>query len=490
MKIKSKYHHFLIIAAAASTAGQLQALTVSGDTVTPNAPLSTTITVAGNANVQGTLSVQLPNAAPVSAGTAPAPTSPIGNAQNTGFTVPPASTGQVFAYSTNGSGLQTQVVQTNGGVIAQANGDLTLQQQKTQTNTAAYTIESRDIKVSNPAGFTDTLGTYGTIGAFYANGTSLPGTAVIVATVRDGSGNLLSVLSDIPGVGPVTATDGSGFPILTSAQVTAAVAGGAPASFYVAGPSVTTAGTGDLVVEGSTSTQGIDNNGQTITELAAGVAPTDAANVGQVTAGDTAVTTAFQAADAAEVIARDAAILVETNARIADVNIEEAARILADTSIRTDFATADNVVRGEFTAADNVVRGEFAAADNVVRGQFAAADLSIRTDFAAADLVEKNARIAADNSIRSDYQAADSRLRSDIDQNTRGIAMVAAMTNTTVAEGKTHGVDFNLAQFQSETGMSFGYANRINENLQIHAAAASTTDFDEAVGRIGVSYQW
>ena len=462
MKIKSKYHYFLIIAAAASTAGQLQALTTTpgSDTVTPNAPLSTTITVAGNANVQGTLSVQLPNAAPVSAGTAPAPTSPIGNAQNTGFTVPPASTGQIFAYSTNGSGLQTQVVQTNGGVIAQANGDLTLQQQKTQTDTATYTIESRDIKVSNPAGFTDTLGTYGPIGAFYANGTSLPGTAVIVATVRDGSGNLLSVLSDLPGVGPVTATDGSGFPILTPAQVTAAVAGGAPASFLVAGPSITTAGTGDLVVEGSTTTNGIDNNGQTITERAAGVAPTDAANVGQVTAGDAAVTTAFQAADAV----LTTGLANEVTNRIADVNAEETRALAAEGVLTTGLAS-------EVTNRTS-------------------ADLSIRNDYTAADTLERNARIAADNSIRSDYQAADRGLRSDIDQNTRGIAMVAAMTNTTVAEGKTHGVDFNLAQFQSETGMSFGYANRINENLQIHAAAASTTDFDEAVGRIGVSYQW
>jgi hypothetical protein len=417
--------------------------------------------------VQGTLSVQLPNAAPVSTGTAPAPTSPIGNAQNTGFTVPPASTGQVFAYSTNGSGLQTQVVQTNGGVIAQANGDLTLQQQKTQTNTAAYTIESRDIKVSNPAGFTDTLGTYGTIGAFYANGTSLPGTAVIVATVRDGSGNLLSVLSDIPGVGPVTATDGSGFPILTSAQVTAAVAGGAPASFYVAGPSVTTAGTGDLVVEGSTSTQGIDNNGQTITELAAGVAPTDAANVGQVTAETDRAT-------AAEGVLTTNLASEVTN-RIADVNAEEARALAAEGVLTTNLASEVT----NRTNADLSIRNDFAAADTLERNARIAADTSIRTDFAAAD-----------NSIRSDYQAADRGLRSDIDQNTRGIAMVAAMTNTTVAAGKTHGVDFNIAQFQDETGMSFGYANRINENLQIHAAAASTTDFDEAVARIGVSYQW
>jgi hypothetical protein len=500
MKIKSKYHHFLIIAVAASTAAQLQAVTTVGDTLTPDAPGSTTVTIAGNATVNGTLSVQLPNAAPVSAGTAPAPTSPIGNAQNTGFTVPPASTGQIFAYSTNGSGLQTQVVQTNGGVIAQTNGDLTLQQQKSQTDTATYTIESRDIKVSNPAGFTDTLGTYGPIGAFYANGTSLPGTAVIVATLRDGSGNLLSVLSDLPGVGPVTATDGSGFPILTPAQVTAAVAGGAPVGFLVAAPSITTAGTGDLVVEGSTTTNGIDNSGKTITNVAAGIVATDAANVGQVTAGDAAVTTAFQAADAAEVIAR-----------IADVDAEEARALAAEGVLTTNLASevtratnAEGVLTTNLASevtnriADvNAEEARALAAEGVLTTNLASevttrtnADLSIRNDYTAADALERNARIAADDQIRSDYKAADSRLRGDIDQNTRGIAMVAAMTNTTVEAGKTHGVDFNVAQFQDETGMSFGYANRINDCLQIHAAAASTTDFDEAVARIGMSFQW
>jgi len=314
-----------------------------------------------------------------------------------------------------------------------------------------------------PGPFTDTLGIYGPVGTVYVGGEVFPGTTN-VATVRDGAGNLVSVLSDLAGVGPVAATDGLGNPILTPVQVAAAVAAGAPASFLVAGPSVTTAGTGDLVVEGSTTTNGIDNNGQTITELAAGVAPTDAANVGQVTTGDAAVTTAFQAADAAEVIARDAAILVETNNRIADVNAEETRALAAEGVLTTNLAS-------EVTNRTN-------------------ADLSIRNDYTAADTLERNARIAADTSIRSDYQAADRGLRSDIDQNTRGIAMVAAMTNTTVAAGKTHGVDFNIAQFQDETGMSFGYANRINENLQIHAAAASTTDFDEAVARIGVSYQW
>lgn len=118
------------------------------------------------------------------------------------------------------------------------------------------------------------------------------------------------------------------------------------------------------------------------------------------------------------------------------------------------------------------------------------ADTLIRTDFAAADSTERNARIAADDSIRNEFQAADRNLRSDIDTNTRGIAMVAAMTNTTIQPGMNHGVDFNISQFESETGFAFGYAHRINENMQVHGSAASTTDFDESVGRLGVSFQW
>jgi hypothetical protein len=94
------------------------------------------------------------------------------------------------------------------------------------------------------------------------------------------------------------------------------------------------------------------------------------------------------------------------------------------------------------------------------------------------------------SAIRNDYQAADRNLRSDIDTNTRGIAMVAAMTNTTIRDGMTQGVDFNISQFEGETGFAFGYAHKINENMQLHGAAASTTDFDESVGRLGVSFQW
>ena len=78
----------------------------------------------------------------------------------------------------------------------------------------------------------------------------------------------------------------------------------------------------------------------------------------------------------------------------------------------------------------------------------------------------------------------------DIETNTRGIAMVAAMTNTTVLPGNCHAIDFNLAHFEGETGFAFGYAHAVNPNLQLKISAASTTDFDESVVRAGVSYQW
>jgi hypothetical protein len=245
------------------------------------------------------------------------------------------------------------------------------------------------------------------------------------------------------------------------------------------------------------------------------------------TAADTAIRGEFAAADTAlgtavrsEFAAADT---VERNARTAADTAIRGEFAAADTAlggaVRSEFAAADTVERNARTAADTAIRGEFATADtalggridseisariagdNTVRGEFAAADTAIRNEFAAADTTERNARIAGDNLIRSDFAAADtternariagdSRLQSNIDENTRGIAMVAAMTNTTVDIGKTHGVDFNMAQFQSETGFAFGYANRINENVQVHTSVASTTDFDESVVRLGVAVQW
>ena len=80
--------------------------------------------------------------------------------------------------------------------------------------------------------------------------------------------------------------------------------------------------------------------------------------------------------------------------------------------------------------------------------------------------------------------------REDIDANTRGIAMVAALQHTTVLPGMTNALDISAAHFEGETGMALNYARRINENVQINFGAASTTDFDESVIKAGVGIQW
>ena len=166
----------------------------------------------------------------------------------------------------------------------------------------------------------------------------------------------------------------------------------------------------------------------------------------------------------------------------ADVDQNEADSDAADTLIRGEFAAADDVVRGEFAAADDVVRGEFAAADDVVRGEFAAADDVVRGEFAAADAILQGQITSNANSIANN--------REDIDRNTRGIAMVAALQHTTVLPGMTHALDVSAAHFEGETGMALNYARRINDNVQINFGAASTSDFDESVIKAGIGVQW
>jgi hypothetical protein len=458
--------------------------------------------VQGPALVNGTLTVQPALATSTTTNTAPGAGVPteIGGIVNNGSG--PVITNQtILSVDT-----KTQEATGGGGATVQTNGDTTLSANSTTTTTATYQRVVRfDVaQVGNTSGT--------------PVGQPVPGTTRYLL-VNPTTGAVVTV----PG-GPFTTELALNTAInpLTPAQLfTAGTDGTAP-------PAVPGTG-GSLVVEGNstlgnsatdtTTVNGalVANNGlnatnDKITNLAIGTVATDAANLGQVNAADNVVRGEFAAADT--VIRTDFAA--------------------ADNVVRTQFAAADTAIRGEFAAADTVIRTDFAAADNVVRTQFAAADTAIRTDFATADTAlggridsEISARIAGDNTVRTEFAAADTlirtqfaaadtalgtavrnefaaadtternariagddRLQSNIDENTRGIAMVAAMTNTTVDIGKTHGVDFNMAQFQSETGFAFGYANRLNENVQVHTSVASTTDFDESVVRLGVAVQW
>ena len=86
--------------------------------------------------------------------------------------------------------------------------------------------------------------------------------------------------------------------------------------------------------------------------------------------------------------------------------------------------------------------------------------------------------------------AAIARNSSRIDKNSRGIAMTAALVQTTVLPGMDNALDVSVAVFDGETGLALTYSRRINENVQLNFGAATTTDLDESVLRAGIGVQW
>jgi hypothetical protein len=282
---------------------------------------------------------------------------------------------------------------------------------------------------------------------------------------------------------------------------------------------------GDANIAGSTTTNGIDNSGEKITGVADGTDPNDAVNKGQLDA-ETAARIADVDAEEARALAAegvlDDKIDQEVQDRIADVNAEEAARIadvdaeearalaaeevlddkidqevqdrIADVNAEEAARIADvNAEEAARIADVNAEEARALLAENVLQGNInleAAARASEDTVLHNRINQEQSIRAAEDASIRNEFRAADQKLGDRISTNTRGIAMVAAMTNTTVQPGMKQAVDFNVAQFEGETGFAFGYSYRVNENLQIQGAGATTTDVEESVVRLGMSYQW
>jgi len=447
--------------------------------------------VQGPALVNGTLTVQPAVTSVTSTTTTPAAGAPttIGGIVDNG--AGPVIVNQTVLSNNTG----TEVATGGGGATIATNGNATLTADSQDTTNVSYSRVVRfDVAQAGHTGPTLVgLPVPGTEQYFLLNSAGTPITpafasqALLDAFVTATTPTALLALD--PSIGAtVTAPAGSGGNLVVEGNSTLGNAA-----------TDTTTVNGALVAN-----NGLDATGDKITNLANGTVATDAANLGQVNAGDATLQTNINT----EATTRAAADATLTT----NLATEATTRAAADTAIRTDFAAADNVVRTQFAAADTAIRVEFATADtalggridseisariagdNTVRTEFAAADTLIRTQFAAADTAlgtaVRNEFAAADTTERNARIAGDDRLQSNIDENTRGIAMVAAMTNTTVDIGKTHGVDFNMAQFQSETGFAFGYANRLNENVQVHTSVASTTDFDESVVRLGVAVQW
>jgi len=121
---------------------------------------------------------------------------------------------------------------------------------------------------------------------------------------------------------------------------------------------------------------------------------------------------------------------------------------------------------------------------NVAGDIFASGDIFIGSNLGVQSQLDTNAGAIANNSNRIESN------KKDIEQNTRGIAMVAALQHTTVLPGMNNAFDLSAAHFEGETGLALNYARRINENVQINFGAASTTDFDESVIKAGIGVQW
>jgi len=469
------------------------ATTINGPTAAPvgsppGTPIPSALTVGGATTVNGTLAVQPAVTSVTTTNTTPAAGAPttIGGIVDNG--AGPVIVNQTVLSNNTGR----EVVTGGGGARIATNGDATFAADSQDTTNVTYSRVVRfDVAQAGHTGPTLVgLPVPGTQRYFLLNSAGAPITpafgteALLDAFVLTTAPTALLALD--PSIGAtVTAPAGTGGNLIVEGNSTLGNAA-----------TDTTTVNGALVAN-----NGIDATGDRITNLAAGTAATDATTLGQVNAADAAIRGEFAAADTAlgnavrsEFAAADTALGTAVRSEFAAADtIERNARTAADTAIRGEFAAADTTERNARTAADTAIRGEFAAADTAVRSEFAAADTAIRGELASEVQVldgrinETNANLANETSARI---ASDNRLQSNIDENTRGIAMVAAMTNTRVEAGKTHGVDFNMAQFQSETGFAFGYANRINENVQVHGSLASTTDFEESVVRVGVAVQW
>jgi hypothetical protein len=125
---------------------------------------------------------------------------------------------------------------------------------------------------------------------------------------------------------------------------------------------------------------------------------------------------------------------------------------------------------------------------NGVQAQLDANAVEIATN--AAGIATNAAGIATNAAGIATNAAGIASNASNIERNARGIAMVAALTHTTVLPGMTHALDISAAHFEGETGMAVSYSRRVQEGVQINFGAAATTDFDEAVVRGGIGFQW
>lgn len=177
-----------------------------------------------------------------------------------------------------------------------------------------------------------------------------------------------------------------------------------------------------------------------------------------------------------------------------NINAEANARTNADTELQTNIdaeagirETMDTAIAGAIglTAGEDGSYSYIANTEmNYINEATSVIEATEQLDRALYN--ESQERISADNELRTSIE----QNQSDIETNRKGIAMVAAMTHTTLLPGNSKALDIGIGYFESESAYSINYAGRLNENVQVNFSAASTSGLKDSAVRCSLGFQW
>ena len=356
----------------------------------------------------------------------------------------------------NGAAATETVIVTSDGIV--------LNSSETTPSTVDFDVIVTEVSVNDGLGTPASITTTFTAQAVDASGNAIAGLTETGTDEADAYANLqTSILNSL-------SADDAGLAGVTTAGTT-------------------TSGGGNLTVGGTLALGDIANVEADVTANTAKVGVTDAS----------VAATAAVTANTAKVGYTDA--LVSANADVtantAKVGYTDAAvdgRIAgAMTDLGVSATGIDGVIEKSTNGdGDQIIKlgsNTFTFNNTTDTISTSSGDINLDADVAITGDLE----IAGDVFVGGRSQGLQSQIdtnREDIDANTRGIAMVAALQHTTVLPGMTHALDISAAHFEGETGMALNYARRINDNVQINFGAASTTDFEESVIKAGVGIQW
>ena len=266
-------------------------------------------------------------------------------------------------------------------------------------------------------------------------------------------------------------------------------------------PNSVALGSGSRADQANTVSVGSLSSTRRITNVSAGTQLNDAANVGQMIAGDAATLNSANA----YTDTREAAIR-------ADI-VAAGATTLADANAYTD--TRETAIRGDMTVADDRIEGLAATAQQtadtaILRGDTLGAStasaLGGGSSFnAATGAVSAPSYMIGGQSyanVGSALDAVDDRLgqidsRIDVlnatsDRRFRhangGIAAAMAMGGTMIVPDSTVSMNFNLATFRGEQGFSGAVVVRASPRIYISGGFAGSTVKGSTGGRVGVAF--